>query len=695
MILPRRASARAIKSCLVLLTSLGLACSDDGAPRRDGAGDGGGDAGARWPYDPAFRAGFAAVKITPAGMEPFVDWANDGSYDPQAHTRDGVSYPADQWVDSGLDGLLDFQEAGALGPDGKPGKAGVDDDGDKVVDDLLGCHPGDDATAAGAQGCEYLARGSDDRADPAGDNYHATRNPEGKEGDGIWQKVVLAGYGGVLTDDPIRPARAVHDDIWARAMVFSRGEDVFALVVLDLVGYLHMHGNVARRRAAARTGIPEDHIVYMATHSHDGPDVVGIWAGPTGTDYDYVAQVNAAVERAVVKAVAALRPARLKSGAAQLRGCYDAKTLLFKEGPRCNLPVGYDQLKAAPEQYDVPVNQIDLRDPMVFNHAVTALQATDAETGAVLGTVVNFSNHPEVLGGDNNMLSSDFPHYARQALEQRYGGVALYLSATTGSQIGTLRDTGVPLHGPDGEIVPDRSGRKDAKGGAFPAFARNDDDDPRRPLYDKIRSQGYEVADAAAEALAAARETAAPGVAVQTEDLDVPVSNMEMGLGLVMIEGVAKQEGYLTHPDDQVVQADYCPADTGRRACIRVKVCVARVGDVTLLTAPGEVAPEYLLGRAASQVDYGGAWGVYKFAAMPALRDYVQTPQVMMLGIANGYLGYLVPQGDYLSDSGHPNHYEEEGSVGAQFGDTVGNKLLRMLGAPAAVTFNAKLTLHP
>jgi len=66
-----------------------------------------------------------------------------------------------------------------------------------------------------------------------------------------------------------------------------------------------------------------------------------------------------------------------------------------------------------------------------------------------------------------------------------------------------------------------------------------------------------------------------------------------------------------------------------------------------------------------------------------------------MMTIANGYLGYMLPASDYMDESKHPNHYEELPSAGHLFGDTVGNKWLKMLGAPSDVTFNKEAKLHP
>ena len=694
-----------VMATAAVLALLAAACNGDEEDNSDAGpaleagteagGDGSGDASKTWPEHKAFRAGFAAVKITPTEFEGFLDRANNGEYDKVKHTYKGVSYEADVFLDSGTDRKFDFQEAGAMGADGKPGKAGVDDDGDKVIDDVLGCHPADDPSKPGAKGCEYLASGSDDKADPAGDNYHKSKNPTGTEKDSTFQKVVIGGYGGVFTSDPIRPAQGVHDDLWARAMVVSKGKTPFALVVVDLPGYLHIFGNPARREISAKTGIPVGNIIYMATHNHEGPDTVGIWAGPNDMDFDYIKKVNEAMTAAVVKAVAAMAPATLKTATVEVDGCYDQKTLRFKPGSKCNFPVALAELKKNAAKYDMPVNQIDLRDPMVYNHRVTTLLATDAKSGKTLGTLVNFANHPEVLGGSNNMLSSDYPHYVRVAMEKKYGGTCVFASGTTGGQIGTLHGTRIPLYDTDGKLVADKTGKKDADGKPFPALVVGDSSDPKKPDYDKIRSQGYVTANAAIKGLEAAAAVKDPAVSVTSGDLDVPMTNTQMGLVMIMIENVAKQKGYLKHTEDLPISADYCPSDTGRKACIRIKMAAAKIGDLTIVNTPGEPCPEYLHGRKASQVDFGGKWGVSKFAAMPDLSSHTKTTHVMMLTIANGYLGYMTPEADYLKDDKHPNYYEELGSAGRLLGDTVGNKLLRLLGAPSSVTFNANAKVKP
>jgi hypothetical protein len=72
-----------------------------------------------------------------------------------------------------------------------------------------------------------------------------------------------------------------------------------------------------------------------------------------------------------------------------------------------------------------------------------------------LATLVNFASHPESLGSDNTQITADFPHFMRQALEARYGGVAIYVAADLGVLQGPL-DVDVADAG-TGEPVPRRT----------------------------------------------------------------------------------------------------------------------------------------------------------------------------------------------------------------------------------------------
>ncbi|RME01374.1 MAG: hypothetical protein D6812_08185, partial [Deltaproteobacteria bacterium] len=157
--------------------------------------------------------GMASADITPREFETFEDRNHDHLY----QAREEPFY------DYGVDRLQDVDEPGALGADGAPGRAGVDDDGNGVTDDRS----------------EYLAPGSDDVPDPNGDNYHRRFNRTGTEGDGKFQVLYLAGFDSALLNSPGRAAQGIHDDLFARAVVLSKGSEHLIVVSLDLIGLFH------------------------------------------------------------------------------------------------------------------------------------------------------------------------------------------------------------------------------------------------------------------------------------------------------------------------------------------------------------------------------------------------------------------------------------------------------------------------
>ena len=68
-----------------------------------------------------------------------------------------------------------------------------------------------------------------------------------------------------------RQAEGVHDHLFAKALVFEEGETLAATVVCDLSGLPRSTVEEARRRIEEASGIPADHVMISATHTHTGP----------------------------------------------------------------------------------------------------------------------------------------------------------------------------------------------------------------------------------------------------------------------------------------------------------------------------------------------------------------------------------------------------------------------------------------
>jgi hypothetical protein len=84
--------------------------------------------------------------------------------------------------------------------------------------------------------------------------------------------VFLAGF------DRDRRAVGVHDDLFVRVLALQGGSMPVALAALDLIGLGRKFSQRCEKRL--RKVIPELNLVLSCTHTHHGPDTIGLW-GPS------------------------------------------------------------------------------------------------------------------------------------------------------------------------------------------------------------------------------------------------------------------------------------------------------------------------------------------------------------------------------------------------------------------------------
>ncbi len=451
-----------------------------------------------------------------------------------------------------------------------------------------------------------------------------------------------------------RLATGVHDPLWARALALRDEEgDVLVLVALDLPGIGRQHTGPIRRLVERELEIPAEHVVIHSTHAHSAPDASGYWSTLRSDHNDrYTAWLRERIHEAIREAVGALQPATLATASTTHVACADRRTGRLKHAPDCRLPSASHQLEDAPDAWDQFVVQRDLRDPIVGNTNITVAAIDDAATGAAIATFVNWHNHPDTLGSANRLISSDYPHYLRAYVERARGGIAVFVAGTVGNQISGLRGTPVPLWNEAGRRVTEPA----PGGGERPVLVTDD--------WAKIRSTGYEIGHAAVEALAAATPVASADIAVATRRFDTPVDNF------IHLLGTWPVWHHDVEPEDRPRYA--WPDCWGLLGCVRAEVSLIEIGDLSMLTAPGEIDPAYALGRPASVADYG-AWGDWQFPAMDGVVHLMPGQHHAFIGSAHDYLSYLVPPSDNTGwwNFDHPNHYEEWVTIGSRFGDDV------------------------
>ena len=215
-----------------------------------------------------------------------------------------------------------------------------------------------------------------------------------------------------------RLATATRDPLKAKAVVFRGELHAGAWVVADLTGISRDLCVDVRRQAAAKTGIPIDHIVVSATHSHTAPDYsrdlydhVGKTAGESPR---YAAKLIGGLVQAIVDANAAAEPATIAVGSAEQQTPVSfCRRFVMKDGS-----VRTWQRLDNPEVVR-PANPID---PEI------GLAVVRSADGKPRGVLSNFALHLDTVGGTE--WSGDYPYYIEQALRGQLGPELISLFGT-------------------------------------------------------------------------------------------------------------------------------------------------------------------------------------------------------------------------------------------------------------------------
>ena len=288
---------------------------------------------------------------------------------------------------------------------------------------------------------------------------------------------------------------------------------------------------------------------------------------------------------------------------------------------------------------------IDTRKPIIKDNGVYILQATDAVSDSTLGTFVVWGNHPETLWSKNTLITSDFPHYVREGIEKGIysdeklakkglGGTVLYASGCVGGLM-TTRPT-VKIKDPLKEVYYEGA------------------------TFEKAKAQGNSVAMLALNALEKS-EPVKGGIHLVAKTIELPLGNVlfRLGIALGVIDWGYSSWGHL-----------------------RTEVAALRIGNVSLVTIPGELYPEIANGGIETPKE-----GDFKLAVpieTPPLRSLMPGKYKFVLGLANDELGYIIPKSEwdkeapYLYDSPKA-HYGEVNSTGPETAPIIHKTLKEML----------------
>ncbi len=208
--------------------------------------------------------------------------------------------------------------------------------------------------------------------------------------------VYLAGF------ERNRRAQSVHDDLFARALALACGEfphtmQSLVLVSLDLIGL----GRAICLELARL--LPATEMIIASTHTHHGPDTIGLW-GPdlatSGIDPIYLDRLKETILATVHQALEDLKPAEVRAASVTVPG-------LAKNA----------------------------RDPHIVDDELSLLQFRRLGAKSQPVTLASFACHPETLWMENPHITSDYPHALRETVEQETGGACLFFAGALGGMM--------------------------------------------------------------------------------------------------------------------------------------------------------------------------------------------------------------------------------------------------------------------
>ena len=187
-----------------------------------------------------------------------------------------------------------------------------------------------------------------------------------------------------------RRASSVHDELYAKALVLDDGSNKLVLVICDNIRPFPEAYKKAKKSIQNELGIPSENIFISSTHTHTGPEME--------KPYDDLLSIK--ILDAVCIANQKLKPAVISVGIGREEHISFNRRYLMKDGT-----VKWNPGRLNPDIVK-PVGPID-PDIGIF-YIVT----TD---GKPLAVFVNFAMHLDTVGGTE--ISADYPYFLEKILK--------------------------------------------------------------------------------------------------------------------------------------------------------------------------------------------------------------------------------------------------------------------------------------
>ena len=381
--------------------------------------------------------------------------------------------------------------------------------------------------------------------------------------------------------------------VYVHAMWLDCGnaEGVFWLSA-DIVGLTDIEHAVIRQRIFQSGKIHGcKGVIFSCTHSHSGIDTVGYWGKPNavsipsdGKTPEYMEQLYAQSAAAAEEAYAGRKPGKLFSG-------------------RVRVPESLWSKRKFEDRHEW----------------LTRLRFVPDDGSNELW-FVNFGGHPNSLGGDNRLLSGEYPYFMREQIKEERGADVIFTIGALGGMDAAMQENVAPL--------------------------------------ERVKYQGKLLADSLPKI---ENETELePKIRFLRQQFYLPVSNSV--LTLLAVLGTMSFRAYP------------CP-DSATGIAKKSEMTYLTLGSQKLLTLPGENFVNTVYGGYTDAEHSSTGMGP---EINPApLCEICGDPDLIAVGVTNDMTGYVVPPNDFVLHPTQPylnstkdrfgdNHYHETNSMGPE-----------------------------
>jgi hypothetical protein len=210
----------------------------------------------------------------------------------------------------------------------------------------------------------------------------------------------------IAGDKQNRHFKGIHDSLYVKVVFVSDSKNSFAILTVDCIGIIYP--TLLEIRKAVSKQIPASeldpsHIVLSSTHTHAGPDVVGLWGAN---------QASSGVNDAYMKKLVTIAASKIaEAWKSRKPGYISWAETKYGEGWVYNICI--------PEELD---------------RSLTILQFTDLN-GNSIATLTNFACHPTFMDAATDLVSADYVGGFYKEMNNEIQGVNLFLQGDVGGWV--------------------------------------------------------------------------------------------------------------------------------------------------------------------------------------------------------------------------------------------------------------------